>query len=580
MPRPLCAMIQTGLVSAALALTPVAASAQEAAIYSSMDAVHPVWAKSAMVSVQEKVAAEVGLQVLKDGGNAVDAGVAVALALAVTLPRAGNLGGGGFMLVHDAKSGKTKAIDYREMAPASATRDMYLDAEGNADSNLSRFHGLAVGVPGTVAGLQLALETYGTMTLAEAAAPAIRLAEDGITVTADLADSLKALEKRLKASPASAAIFYKPDGGFYEPGDTLKQADLAATLRKIADEGPDGFYRGAVAEAISSAVADAGGSMSLDDLANYKAVIREPVSGTYRGHEIVSMPPPSSGGTHIIQILNVMEGYPIGFLGHNSSDTIHLMAEAMKRAYADRSEYLGDPDFNSDMPIPRLTSKAYAAEQRLSINAERASVSSPTSFTWPAESSETTHFSVVDRDRNAVSLTYTLEFGYGSGIVVPGAGFLLNNEMGDFNAGPGLTDDSGLIGSPANLARPQKRMLSSMTPSIVARDGRLVAVVGSPGGRTIINTVAQVILNVIDFGMNIQMAVNAPRIHHQWLPDRISIEGGGASAATVERLEAMGHTVRMGGGQGSANSIMIDPRTRDRLGAADPRRSDAGARGH
>ena len=581
MPRPLCAMIQTGLVSAALALTPVAASAQEAAIYSSMDAVHPVWAKSAMVSVQEKVAAEVGLQVLKDGGNAVDAGVAVALALAVTLPRAGNLGGGGFMLVHDAKSGKTKAIDYREMAPASATRDMYLDAEGNADSNLSRFHGLAVGVPGTVAGLQLALETYGTMTLAEAAAPAIRLAEDGITVTADLADSLKALEKRLKASPASAAIFYKPDGGFYEPGDTLKQADLAATLRKIADEGPDGFYRGAVAEAISSAVADAGGSMSLDDLANYKAVIREPVSGTYRGHEIVSMPPPSSGGTHIIQILNVMEGYPIGFLGHNSSDTIHLMAEAMKRAYADRSEYLGDPDF-VDVPVAGLTSKAYAQKIRDGISLNRAT---PSATIKPGdlahyESDQTTHFSIVDKDGNAVSNTYTLNFSYGSGITAAGTGVLLNNEMDDFSAKPGVPNAYGLIGGDANAVEPRKRPLSSMSPTIVLKDGKPFLVTGSPGGSRIITTTLQVISNMIDHGMNVAEATAASRFHHQWLPDEIRVEQGGLSRDTVAALEARGHTIAVKSVMGSTQSIHIDAENGLLLGASDPRRPGAATVGY
>lgn len=575
--RPLTALAATALI----AFAPAAAHAQEAAIYSSMDAVHPVWARDAMVSVQEAVAADIGLQVLKDGGNAVDAGVAVALALAVTLPRAGNLGGGGFMMVHDAKTGKTRAIDYREMAPTSATRDMYLDAEGNADSNLSRFHGLAVGVPGTVAGMQLALETYGTMTLAEAAEPAIRLAEDGIVVTADLADSLKALEKRLKAWPASAAIFYKPDGSFYEPGDVLKQPDLAATLKKIAAEGPDGFYTGEVAEKIAASVQEAGGAMTVEDLAGYKAVIREPVSGTYRGHEIVSMPPPSSGGTHIIQILNVMEGYPIGFLGHNSSDTIHLMAEAMKRAYADRSEYLGDPDF-TDVPVAALTSKDYAAKIRDGISLNRATPSDtilPGKLA-PYESDQTTHFSIVDQFGNAVSNTYTLNFSYGSGMTAAGTGVLLNNEMDDFSAKPGVPNAYGLIGGDANAVEPGKRPLSSMSPTIVLKDGKPLLVTGSPGGSRIITTTLQVISNMIDHGMNVAEATHASRIHHQWLPDEIRVEDGGMSRDTVAALEARGHTIAVKSVMGSTQSIHVDADKHLLLGASDPRRTGSATVGY
>jgi gamma-glutamyltranspeptidase/glutathione hydrolase len=575
--RPLVTLATASLI----ALAPVAAPAQEAAIYSSMDAVHPVWAKSAMVSVQEAVAAQVGLQVLKDGGNAVDAGVAVALALAVTLPRAGNLGGGGFMMVHDAKSGETKAIDYREMAPASATRDMYLDAEGNADSKLSRFHGLAVGVPGTVAGMQLALETFGSMTLAEAAAPAIKLAEDGITVTADLADSLKGLEKRLKTWPASAAIFYKEDSRFYEPGDVIKQPDLAATLKTIAAEGPDGFYKGEVAEKIAASVQEAGGSMTVEDLANYKAVIREPVSGTYRGHEIVSMPPPSSGGTHIIQILNVMEGYPVGYLGHNSSDTIHLMAEAMKRAYADRSEYLGDPDF-ADVPVKALTSKDYAAKIRDGISLNRATPSEtilPGKLA-PYESDQTTHFSIVDKDGNAVSNTYTLNFSYGSGMTAAGTGVLLNNEMDDFSAKPGVPNAYGLIGGDANAVEPGKRPLSSMSPTIVLKDGKPFLVTGSPGGSRIITTTLQVISNMIDHSMNVAEATNAARIHHQWLPDEIRVEDGGLSRDTVTALEAKGHKIAVKSVMGSTQSIHVDAGKDLLLGASDPRRTGSATVGY
>jgi gamma-glutamyltranspeptidase/glutathione hydrolase len=581
MTRPMIRPLTALATAALIALAPSGLSAQEAAIYSSMDAVHPVWAKSAMVSVQEAVAAEVGLQVLKDGGNAVDAGVAVALALAVTLPRAGNLGGGGFMMVHDAETGETRAIDYREMAPASATRDMYLDADGNADSTLSRFHGLAVGVPGTVAGMQLALETYGTMTLEQAAAPAIRLAEDGILVTADLADSLKALEKRMKTWPATAAIFYKEDGSFYEPGDVLKQPDLAATLKKIAAEGPDGFYKGEVAEKIAASVQEAGGSMTVEDLANYRAVIRAPVTGTYRGHEIVSMPPPSSGGTHIIQILNVMEGYPIGFLGHNSSDTIHVMAEAMKRAYADRSEYLGDPDF-VDVPVKALTSKDYAAKIRDGISLNRATPSAtikPGKLA-PYESDQTTHFSIVDKDGNAVSNTYTLNFSYGSGMTAAGTGVLLNNEMDDFSAKPGVPNAYGLIGGEANAVEPSKRPLSSMSPTIVLKDGKPFLVTGSPGGSRIITTTLQVISNMIDHGMNVAEATHAARIHHQWLPDEIRVEDGGLSRDTVAALEAKGHTIAVKSVMGSTQSIHVDTDKGLLLGASDPRRTGSATVGY
>lgn len=581
MTRPMIRPLTALATAALIALAPSGLSAQEAAIYSSMDAVHPVWAKSAMVSVQEAVAAEVGLQVLRDGGNAVDAGVAVALALAVTLPRAGNLGGGGFMMVHDAETGETRAIDYREMAPASATRDMYLDADGNADSTLSRFHGLAVGVPGTVAGMQLALETYGTMTLEQAAAPAIRLAEDGILVTADLADSLKALEKRMKTWPATAAIFYKEDGSFYEPGDVLKQPDLAATLKKIAAEGPDGFYKGEVAERIAASVQEAGGSMTVEDLANYRAVIRAPVTGTYRGHEIVSMPPPSSGGTHIIQILNVMEGYPIGFLGHNSSDTIHLMAESMKRAYADRSEYLGDPDF-VDVPVKALTSKDYAAKIREGISLNRATPSAtikPGKLA-PYESDQTTHFSIVDKDGNAVSNTYTLNFSYGSGMTAAGTGVLLNNEMDDFSAKPGVPNAYGLIGGEANAVEPGKRPLSSMSPTIVLKDGKPFLVTGSPGGSRIITTTLQVISNMIDHGMNVAEATHAARIHHQWLPDEIRVEQGGLSRDTVAALEAKGHTIAVKSVMGSTQSIHVDTDKGLLLGASDPRRTGSATVGY
>ncbi|MGR3792821.1 gamma-glutamyltransferase [Vannielia sp. SX4] len=567
-----------GALALSLAAGPLAA--QEAAIFSGDDRIHPVYAQNGMVSAQEAVAAQVGLDILQAGGNAVDAGVAVAFALAVTLPRAGNLGGGGFMIVHDAESGETKAIDYREMAPASADRDMFLDAEGNADSNLSRFTGLATGVPGTVAGMQMALEQYGTMTMAEVVAPAVALARDGIDVTPGLADSLKGLEKRLKAHPSSEAIFYKEGGGFYEPGERLVQADLAATLQKIADEGPDGFYKGTVAEAISKAVTDAGGRITVEDMAGYKAVLREPVTGTYRGYEIVSMPPPSSGGAHIVQILNILEEYPVGWLGHNSAETIHLMAEAMKRAYADRSEYLGDSDY-VDVPLAEITSKDYAAAIREEISRNVATPSStikPGNLA-PYESNETTHFSIVDKDGNAVSNTYTINFSYGSGMVADGTGVLMNNEMDDFAAKPGVPNAYGLIGGDANAVEGGKRPLSSMSPTLVMKDGEVFMVTGSPGGSRIITTTLQVIMNVIDHGMNIAEASTAPRIHHQWLPDEIRTEDG-ISADTVAILEQKGHKLRQQSVMGSTQSIMVDKEAGLLFGASDPRRVDAATVGY
>jgi len=556
-------------------IAPPPVAAQEAAILSGMDLMHPVWAREGMVSAQEAEATKIGLGVLQAGGNAVDAAVSVALALAVSLPRAGNIGGGGFMIVHDAASGETAAIDYRETAPSAATRDMFLGADGEADAKLSRFHGLAVGVPGTLAGLALALEKYGTLTLAQALAPAIRLAEEGLVVSVDLADSLKGLEKRLKQWPSSASVFFKPDGSFFEPGDILRQPDLAASLRLIAEQGPGALYRGPLGEKIVAAVVAAGGVMSMDDLAAYEAKVRAPVTGTYRGYEIVSMPPPSSGGAHIVQILNILEGFPISWTGANSAETIHLMAEAMRLAYADRSEYLGDSDF-VDVPLKGLTSKAYAAALRGKIDRHRATPSSMVKpgKPQPYESDQTTHFSVVDKDGNAVSSTYTINFSYGSGLVAEGTGILLNNEMDDFSAKPGVPNAYGLIGGDANAVEPGKRPLSSMSPTIVLKDGKPFLVTGSPGGARIITTTLQVIMNVIDHGMNVAEASAAPRIHHQWLPDQLRVEEG-LSPDTTALLRARGHDVSVQEAMGATQSIMIDPETGFRLGASDPRRAGA-----
>ncbi|WP_134726240.1 gamma-glutamyltransferase [Paracoccus luteus] len=577
--------LSTGLrrVCAATLLIAAAGSpalAQEVAIFSEMDRVHPVWAANGMVSTQERVAAEVGRDILAQGGNAVDAAVAVAFALAVTLPRAGNIGGGGFMLVHDAKAGTTHAIDYRETAPASAERDMFLNAAGDADSDKSRYSGLATGVPGTVAGMRLALDRHGSMTWAEVIAPAIRLAAEGIAVTPDQADSLEDAHDDLTRYPSAAAIFYKPDGGFWQPGERLVQADLGRTLQRIADEGPDGFYKGPVAEAIAKAVQAAGGRITVEDMAAYRAVEREPIRGSYRGYEVVSMPPPSSGGVHLIQMLNALEGYPIGALGANSAQTIHLMAEVMKLAYADRSEYLGDPDF-VDVPVAALTAKDYAAAMRDKIDADFATPSAlirPADLT-PYESDQTTHFSIIDADGNAVSNTYTINFSYGSGLVADGTGVLMNNEMDDFSAKPGVPNAYGLIGGDANAVQGGKRPLSSMTPTIVNKDGKVFLVTGSPGGARIITTVLQVIMNMIDHGMNVAEASTEPRVHHQWLPEELRIEEG-VSPDTVRLLQGKGHSVVVREAMGATQSVMRDPASGYLFGASDPRRSDAATVGY
>lgn len=569
------------LISAiALAMSGTNTVAQTSAIYSGLDRVHPVVAKHGMVAAQEKVAAEIGLDILKEGGNAVDASVAVGFALAVTLPRAGNLGGGGFMIVHDAKAGATKAIDYREMAPKAAFKDMYLDADGNPVKNRSRFHGLAIGVPGTVAGMIMALQNYGSMPLTDVIAPAIKLARDGIVVTQSLSNNLKRAEERLKRWPQTAAVFYKSDGGFYEVGEIFKQPDLAHTLKLIAEHGVEGFYKGKIAQKISNAVQAAEGMITLADMNAYRPIMRDTVSGTYRGYDIHSMPPPSSGGTHIVQILNTLEGYPLTDLGANSAQTIHLMAEAMKQAYADRATYLGDADF-VDVPVKELTNKQYASDIRTAIDMGKArpAVEVKASTLTPYESNETTHYSVVDRFGNAVSNTYTINFSYGSGIVATGTGVLMNNEMDDFSAKSGVANAYGLIGGDANAVEAGKRPLSSMSPTIVMKDGKVFLVTGSPGGSRIITTTLQIILNVIDHGMNIAEATNAPRIHHQWLPDELRVEEG-ISADTKAILRAKGHDVMTKRTMGAVQSIMVDPETGLLLGSTDLRRTGSSVEGY
>ncbi len=535
-------------------------------------------ASSAMVVSASAIASTAGADVLAAGGNAVDAAIATGLALAVTYPVAGNIGGGGFMVIRLA-DGRATTIDFREMAPKAARPGMFTDSTGAYSSTMHHDSHVSVGVPGTVAGFALAHRKYGTRKWAALVEPAVQLAGDGFAVPAGLATSLaSALGNELKPYPASIAAFSK-DGTPYAAGELIRQPDLARTLTRIRDEGRNGFYTGETARLIAAEMKRGGGLITERDLARYQAVERKPVRGTYRGYDIIAMPPPSSGGVALTEMLNILEGYDLRAAGHNTPRYVHLVVEAMRRAFLDRARFLGDPDYVKP-PVARLTSKAYAAELRQTILADRASPSAPSQVTQTHESDQTTHYSVVDASGMAVSVTFTLENGYGLGAVVPGAGFLLNNEMGDFNGKPGLTDSTGLIGTAANVARPGKRMLSSMTPTIIAKDGRLVAVVGSPGGRTIINTVMQVALNLIDGHMGIQDAVNAPRFHHQWLPDVISTERDALPAATLASLEAMGYHIRAGGGQGTAHSIFVDPASGVRGGAADPRDSDAGAAGY
>ncbi len=537
-----------------------------------------VFAPRGMVVTQEANATRVGVEILRRGGNAIDAAVAVGFALAVTLPRAGNLGGGGFMMVHRADRRETVAIDYRETAPAAATRDMFLDAKGEADPKASTATGLAVGVPGTVRGLADALAHYGSgrFTLADLVAPAEHFAREGFVVEADLAESLPRAAGLLSRWPSSRAIFLK-DGHAPAWGERLVQADLAGTLRAVAKDGPDAFYTGPVAERIVQSVRGAGGVMNAADLAGYKVVHREPVRGSYRGYDIASMPPPSSGGVHLIEILNVLEGYDLGAKGAGSADAIHLLAEAMKPAYADRAAFLGDPD-RVRVPVRGLTSKAYAASLRARIDPARARPASEVSAGTPAshEGDQTTHFSVVDAEGNAVANTYTLNFSYGLGLVAEGTGVLLNNEMDDFSAKPGTQNGYGLVGGEANAVAPGARPLSSMTPTFLFRDGRLVLVTGSPGGSRIITTVLQVLTNVIDFGLNLAEAVAAPRVHHQWRPDTLVVETG-LSPDTLAALRARGQNVAVGPTSGSANSIQVVPG--GLLGAADPRQRGTLAEG-
>ncbi|GHC31657.1 gamma-glutamyltransferase [Kushneria pakistanensis] len=564
-----------GLLCLLLMLTSLSAAAQAPIIEG--ERFHPEPGQRAMVVTSHTLASRVGRDILREGGNAVDAAVAIGFALAVVQPRSGNIGGGGFMVISDEKSGDVTSIDYRETAPAGAFETMFQDDEGNVIEKASRFSANASGVPGTVAGMAMALERYGSMPLEQVMAPAIRLAHDGFAIPQRFADGLNDSREQLEKNDGTRRLFYKADGSDWRAGEVFKQPELAATLTRIAQNGPREFYEGETADHLIDTIRAFDGIMTREDLKNYRAVERAPVHGTYRGYDVYAMAPPSSGGVHIVQILNMLENDDLTRMGFGSAATMHLMSEAMRRAYADRSKYLGDPDF-LDVPVEALTSKAYARELRAQISAGRATPSEaigPGNIT-PYESNETTHYSVADDSGLAVSNTYTLNFSYGSGIAVDKAGFLLNNEMDDFSAKPGVPNAFGLIGGQANAVGPGKRMLSSMTPTIVKRDGKNLLVTGSPGGSRIITTTLGVISNVIDHGMNIQSAVSAPRFHDQWLPDELRIEDG-FSPDTLRLLEGMGHHVVQQSAMGASQSILINEDGFQ--GGADPRRETSSAMG-
>ncbi|MFT4613789.1 MAG: gamma-glutamyltranspeptidase/glutathione hydrolase [Bacteroidia bacterium] len=532
----------------------------------------PVTGQNGMVVGPEQLAAEVGLTIMQQGGNAVDAAVATGFALAVTYPRAGNLAGGGFMLIHLAQENKETLIDYRESAPAAAGRDLFLDDKGAVDRQREYFSHQSAGVPGTVAGLLYALENYGTMDRADVLAPAIALARKGFPISFGHHYEFSARASQLRKNAEAARLFLESDGSPLPIGKNWQQPDLAWTLREISNKGNDGFYGGEVAKLIVAEMEAGNGLITATDLADYNVVERAPVRGTYRDFEVVSTPPPSSGGIHIIQILNVLEGYDLTAMGHNSAAYAHHLAEAMKLAYADRSEYLADPDY-ANVPVTQLIDKEYAARQRALIKPLRATPSqeiAPGRVLIP-ESSDTTHFSVADRFGNVVSNTYTLNFSFGSHIAVPGTGMLLNNEMADFAAKPGTANAYGLVQGEANRIEPGKRPLSSMSPTLVMRDGVPWLATGSPGGSVIITTVLQTILNAMEFDMNMATAAAVPRLHHQWLPDMLGLEQG-FSADTIKLLREMGHPVTVAKRtSGRTNSIML--RDGWLYGATDTRRA-------
>ncbi|MCH2206084.1 MAG: gamma-glutamyltransferase [Lentisphaerales bacterium] len=538
---------------------------------------HPVSSKNGMVVSQDGFATDAAVAVLKSGGNAADAAVALAYTLAVTLPKAGNIGGGGFALYFEASTGKTYAIDFRETAPASATKDMFLDKAGEVVSSKSKFSLDACGVPGTVAGLQYLSEKFGKLKHTDMLGPAIKLAEEGFSVSAGLAYDFQKYRKMLSMSPEVMKIFY-PQGKTLEQGDILKQDALAKTLRALQKEGPNSFYTGSVAKLMADYFSQNGGAINAKDLADYKVRVMPPVKGTYRGHEVLSMPPPSSGGVHIIQMLNILENWDLSQSGHNTAQTVHYLTESMKRAYADRSKFLGDPDF-VDIPVSGLLSKKYSNDLARKISTLKATPSTEVLPGKPApyESPDTTHFSIADKEGNVISLTYTINFSFGSRIIIPGLGFILNNEMDDFSAKAGVPNAYGLIGGEANSVAAGKRPLSSMTPVMVLKNKKPWLVTGSPGGSKIITANLQLVLNVIDFKMNIAEATNAPRVHHQWLPDILNVERG-YPGDSINLLKGFGHNVKTSGSLGCTETIMIENGIF--YGYADPRRIEGKAAGH
>ena len=554
-----------------------AAAAASAAYDFDMDVFHPVVANNGMVATEQELASRIGLDILKAGGNAVDAAVGIGFALAVALPNAGNLGGGGFMMVHDAKTGKSVALDFREVAPLKATRNMYLDDKGNVINGKSLYTHYAVGVPGTVAGMEHALKKWGTMPLDKVIAPSIALAEKGFPVSETLAKILRQEQKNMGKWPATTEIFWK-DGAPLKRGDLLVQKDLAQSMRLIAQQGAKAFYEGAIAQKIAAEMAPHAGAVTLQDLREYKVAEREPVRGTYRGYEVVTMPPPSSGGTHLVQILNMLEQWPLAQWGQNSAQTLHHMAESSKLAYADRSEYLGDPDFVK-IPLKGLTSKRYAESLAKTIDPNRARPAKEIKpgQPQPYESDQTTHYSVVDKAGNAVAVTYTLNTNFGSGIVAKGTGILLNNEMDDFAAKPGVANAYGLVGGDANAVAAKKRPLSSMTPTLVLKDGKPTLVTGSLGGARIITTVLQTVVNTIDFGNNPAEAAAAPRVHHQWTPDELRVEKG-LSPDTLALLKQRGHNIAVKASMGRTQTIQI--RNGLLYGYSDPRNPDGQTLGY
>ena len=542
------------ILCAVIGLFETTASAQ---IYRQSAISHPVIGHQGMVSSQDTHASKAAAEVLAEGGNAIDAAVTAGFTMAVTLPRAGNIGGGGFMLIHDAKTNQQTSIDYREQASANADRDMFLDSDGNPIKDLSQITHLAAGVPGTVRGFELALKKYGTIDFARALQPAIELAENGFPVSEDLHDSLAHYQDQFALSPEAQQVFYQPDGSPWPVGAMLVQKDLAATLRLIAEKGADEFYHGSIAKKIVADMKANEGIIDAQDMKTYQALEREPIQGSYRGLKVVSMPPPSSGGVHLIQMLNILERFPMEQFGHNSADSVHVMTEAMRMAYADRSKYLGDPDYVS-ISTDRLTSKKYAHLMSKKIDMDSASPSLAVlpgaEMKAPYESHETTHFSVIDAAGNAVSNTYTLNFSYGSKLMVPGTGILLNNQMDDFSAKPGAANAYGLIGGKCNAIEPGKRMLSSMTPTFLFKeDGTLVAT-GSPGGSRIINVVLQMIVNMVDHNLSVAEATVAPRFHHQWFPDVLNVEKG-FSPDTIRLLASRGHKVKKQSAMGSTQTV-------------------------